>query len=93
MQMNKTHVRPVRDLRNNFAELNQLINNHDHVIITNNGRGTAALIGIEEFARYEEFLHTLYINQKLDEAEKSASNPHTQWLSEDDFWQDVEESL
>ena len=91
--MHKTYVRPVRDLRNNFAELNQLVNNHDHIIITNNGQGTAALIGIEEFARYEEFLHTFYIKQKLDEAEKSASDPNTQWLSEEEFWQGVEESL
>ena len=89
--MNKTVVRPVRDLRNNFAEINQIVNNHDHVIITTNGRGTAALIGIEEFSRYEEFLHEQYIDRKLDEAEKSAADPNTKWLSEDEFWQSVEE--
>jgi len=93
MLMNKTHVRPVRDLRNNFAELNQLDNNHDHIIITNNGRGTAALIGIEEYKLYEDFLHSLYISRKLDEAEKSAQDPNTKWLTEDEFWSSVEESL
>ena len=34
----------------------------------------------------EEFLHKLYIKRKLDEAEASASNPDTKWLSEDEFW-------
>jgi prevent-host-death family protein len=57
--MIKTHVRPVRDLRNNFAELDKIVNNRDHVIITNNGRGTAALIGIDEYAVYEKVLQGL----------------------------------
>ncbi|MCL2604690.1 MAG: type II toxin-antitoxin system prevent-host-death family antitoxin [Defluviitaleaceae bacterium] len=57
--MIKTHVRPVRDLRNNFAELDNIVNNRDHVIITNNGRGTAALIGIEEYAVYEKVMQGL----------------------------------
>ena len=59
MQMYETHVRSVRDLRNNFAEVNQLVQDHNHVIITNNGRGTAVLINMEEFSKYEQFLHEL----------------------------------
>ena len=47
--MYKTHVRPIRDIRNNYAELDKIVNDHDHVIITNNGRGTSVLIGIEEY--------------------------------------------
>ena len=68
--MYKTHVRPVRDIRNNYAELDKIVNNHDHVIITNNGRGTAALIGIEEYAMYEQFLRSHAGNQIDGESSK-----------------------
>ena len=90
--LNKTHVRPVRDIRNNYAELDRIVNDHDHMIITNNGRGTSVLIGIEEYSLYEEFLHKLYIKQKLDEAEASAADPDTVWLSEEEFWESVDAS-
>jgi len=91
--MYKTYVRPCRDLRNNFAEIDKIVNNHDHVIITINGRGASALIGIEEYEKYEKFLHGQYIKQKLDEAEISAQNPDVKWLGEDEFWHNVESSL
>ena len=87
--VNKTHVRPVRDIRNNYAELDRIVNDHDHIIITNNGRGTSVLIGIEEYSLYEEFLHRLYIKRKLDEAEASAADPDTVWLSEEEFWESI----
>ena len=91
--MYKTHVRPIRDLRNNYSEIDKIVNNNDHIIITNNGRGTAVLIGIKEYAEYEAFLHKRYIMQMLDEAEASAQNPETKWISEDDFWKKLEASL
>ena len=89
--MYKTHIRPIRDIRNNYADIDKIVNDHDHVIITNNGRGTSVLIGIEEYAQYEQFLHTQYIKRKLDEAEDSAKNPNTRWLSEDEFWSSIED--
>ena len=91
--MYKTHVRPVRDIRNNYAELDRIVNDHDHIVITNNGRGTSVLIGIEEYSLYEEFLHKQYVKQKLDEAEASAGNPETKWVGEDEFWFSIESSL
>jgi len=80
--MYKTHVRPVRDIRNNYAELNKIVNNHDHVIITNNGRGTAALIGIDEYARYEVFLRSLYSGSSGSETEPDP-NPITGVIPKD----------
>ena len=91
--MYKTYVRPVRDVRNNYAELDKIVNGHDHVIITNNGKGTSVLIGIEEYSQYEKFLHKQYIRRKLDEAEISAANSDTKWINEDEFWESVEASL
>ena len=91
--MYKTYVRPIRDIRNNYAEIDKIVNDHNHVIITNNGRGTSVLIGIEEYVAYEEFLHNQYILRKLGEAEASAKNLETKWLEEDEFWNEVEMSL
>ena len=91
--MYKTHVRPIRDIRNKYAELDKIVNDNNHVIITNNGRGTSVLIGIEEYAEYEKFLHKQYVKRKLEEAEASAENPDTKWVSEEEFWGIIEASL
>ena len=63
--MNNTHVRPSRDLRNHYAELSRLTKEHDHVIITNNGKGDTVLINFDDYASYEEFLHFKYIKRIL----------------------------
>lgn len=78
--MLNTHVRSVRDLRNNYPELADIVKRHDHVIITNNGKSEAVLIGFDDFQKYEEFLHYRYINEKLAEAEEQAKDPNTKWL-------------
>ena len=36
--MMQTFVRPSRDLRNHYAELSEMLKDHNHVIITNHGR-------------------------------------------------------
>lgn len=82
--MNSTHVRPCRDLRNNYAELAKIVNNdHDQVIITNNGRGEAVLIGFRDYAEYENYLHEKYVDEKLKEAEEYAKRPDAVWHSKD----------
>ncbi|MGL4607468.1 MAG: type II toxin-antitoxin system Phd/YefM family antitoxin [Eubacteriaceae bacterium] len=82
----KTQVRPVRDLRNNYAELSRMLKKHEQIIITNNGVGEAVLISFEDYAEYEEYLHTKFINAKLAEAEKEAQDPNTQWLSHEEIF-------
>jgi len=84
--MLNVHVRPVRDLRNNYPELAEIIKNNDQVIITNNGRGEAVLINIDEYAAFEEYTHKRYIAAKLAEAETVAANPDSKRLSHDEFW-------
>ena len=42
--MMQTFVRPSRDLRNHYAEISEMLKDHDHVIITNHGRGESVLI-------------------------------------------------
>ncbi|MDR3052401.1 MAG: type II toxin-antitoxin system Phd/YefM family antitoxin [Coriobacteriales bacterium] len=90
--MYHTHARPSRDLRNNYAEVVQLVKEqHDQVIITNNGRDEAVLIGIEEFRAYENFLHQRYIAEELAQAKIEASDPKTQWLDHNEVWQAARE--
>ena len=80
-----THVRAVRDLRNNYPEVSQIVRNRDHVIITNNGKSEAVLISYDEFEKYQEFVHIRYVKEKLAEAEAIAGNP--------DEWMDVDALL
>jgi len=85
------HVRPVRELRNNYPELADIVKQRDHVIITNNGKSEAVLIGFEEFRKYEEFLHYRYIDEKLAEAEKEAADPNTKWIPYEDVRRELKE--
>jgi prevent-host-death family protein len=85
--MYNVHVRPVRDLRNNYPELVRIIKKQDQVIITNNGRGEAVLIDIDEYAEFEEYAHRRYIATKLAEAEAEAkADPNR--ISHDEFWKE-----
>jgi histidinol-phosphate aminotransferase len=73
--MRNIQARPVRDLRNRYAEIESLLENHDPVIITKNGRGTAVLVNIEDYAKLEEYQHILYMEEKLREAEQEDASP------------------
>ena len=86
--MYNTHVKAVRDLRNNYPEVAQIIKNRDHVIITNNGKSESVLIPYEHLEDYQEYLHIRYINEKLAEAEAVENNPDN-WLTLDKFRENV----
>lgn len=89
--MMQTYVRPSRDLRNHYAEIADIVKNHDHVIITNNGRGESVLINIEDYAKYEEFLHQRYVAEELAKAKQQAANPDTEWVSHESVWKGLRE--
>ena len=82
--MYNTFARPVRDLRNNYSEIADLVNSGNQVMITNNGREEAVLIGIVEFREYEEFLHWQYIRKELAKAKEKAKDPNAKWYSEEE---------
>jgi len=82
--MPKTQVRPVRDLRNKYAEIEMYLENHNPVIITKNGRGTAVLINIDDYAEIEEYLHIKHVSEKLREAELEAAKPDAKWIDSKD---------
>ena len=80
-----THVKAVRDLRNNYPEVAAIVKNRNHVIITNNGKSEAVLIPYEEFVSYQEFLHIRYVKEKLAEAEAISNNPE-EWSNIDELF-------
>lgn len=89
--MMQTFVRPSRDLRNHYAELSEMLKDHNHVIITNHGRGESVLINIEDYAKYEEFLHQRYVAEALAKAlakaTQQAADPDTQWEDHESVWE------
>ena len=89
--MMNTYARPVRDLRNNYGEIIRLANEGNQVIITNKGREAAVVIGTEAYRHYETFLYRQFIKEELSKAKEKAKNPNTRWVSEEEFWSDLEE--
>ena len=77
--MHNVNIRPVRDLRNNYTEVELLLENHDPVIITKNGRGSAVLLNIDDYSDYEEFMHVKYVAEKIKEAEIEAESTDAIW--------------
>ena len=91
--MQNTQVRPSRDLRNNYAEIVRSLKEHDHVIITNNGVGEAVLIGMEDFAEYEEYLHRRCIYEKLQKSKAAAADPSVPLIDAADVFARIERKL
>jgi len=86
VNMMNTYARPVRDLRNNYKEVIELANEGNQVIITQNGREAAVLIGTEAYREYESFLHQQYIKRELAKTKEMAEDPNTIWLTEEEAW-------
>ena len=91
--MLNTYARPVRDLRNNYNEIIKIANEGNQIIITQNGREAAVVIGTEAYKDFEVFLHRQHIQRELKKAKENAQGPHTKWLSEDEFWTEFETNL
>lgn len=65
-------IRPVSDLRNDFADIEKEISSKDTpIIFTKNGRGSMVLMSLD---RYSKLTHLSYIEQALDEADAYAKN-------------------
>ena len=82
--MLNTQVRPARDLRNNYPDVVRSLKQHDHVIITNNGVGESVLINIEDFAKYEEFLHHRYIYDELQKSKALLDDSNVELVPHDE---------
>ena len=84
--MHKLHVRPERELRNNFSEISKLNKQCDAVVLTNRGRASHVLLSFEEFADYEEYCHNRYLLEKIKESEEDTD---TRLRTHEEVWQDL----
>lgn len=65
-------IRPVSDLRNNFAEISRVVHEtREPVILTKNGYGDMVVISYEEFERLQ---YETTVSMQLKEAEVEAAN-------------------
>ena len=91
--MSKTHIRPSRDLRNNYADIVRSLRQHDHIIITNNGVGESVLINIDDYAQYEDFLHRRFIFEELQKSKAEADDPNAKLLDAAGVFAGLEQKL
>jgi len=77
--MNK--IRPVSDLRNNFAEISRIVHNtSEPVFLTKNGFGDMVVLSMEA---YENLQFDSEIYFKLKEAEQEAERSNVRYSSKD----------
>lgn len=74
-------IRPVSDLRNNFAEISRIVHETAQpVFLTKNGFGDMVVLSMESFENLQ-FESEVYF--KLQEAEKEAERTDTRYSSKD----------
>ena len=86
--MYKMHVRPERELRNNFSEIAKLNDDNDAIVLTNRGKASRVLLNVSEFDEYEEFRHNRYLVAKIKEAEEDTD---TRLRTHEEIWQSLGE--
>ena len=91
--MLSAHVRPSRDLRNHYADMVRTLNQHDHIIITNNGVGESVLIGIKDYDKYEEFVHHRFIYEELQKSKEKSLDPNAQMTDAETVFSNIEKKL
>lgn len=82
--MYETHVRPARDLRNNYPEISRLAHEHNKVIITNNGKGDTVLLSMETYQKVEQYINRQAIIDELKLADQELANPDAKYSSVDE---------
>ena len=84
------HIRPVSDLRNNFAEISKIVHEtSEPVFLTKNGYGDMVVMSIEA---YERKLFESEIYFKLKEAELEAKSTDVRY-SHEKIFSDLRASL
>lgn len=72
-----SQIRPVSDLRNNFADISRTVHaTGEHVILTKNGYGDMVVVSYEEYQRIQ---HELSVVAQLREAEWEACSTRTRY--------------
>lgn len=77
------HIRPVSDLRNNFADISRVVHENDEpVFLTRNGYGDMVVMSMEAYERHQ-FDSEVYF--KLKEAELEAKTTDKRYSHKEVF--------
>ena len=75
------NIRPVSDLRNKFAEIEQLVREKgEPVYLTKNGYGSMVVMSIEQYSKLTDS-----IELKLDEADRAAAMSDVHYSADEVF--------
>lgn len=73
-------IRPVSDLRNNFAELEKAVQDGHPIFLTKNGYGTMVLMSVNTF---ESIQYDNEVYLKLKEAEEASKKTDVRYSSKE----------
>lgn len=74
------NIRPVSDLRNNFADIEKIVKAGEAVYLTKNGYGTMVVLSLEQYSALTD-----EVELKLDEADRMAALDDTRYTEEEVF--------
>ena len=80
------HEKELDDIKTQYTDFVKILNEHDRIILNNNGKNEAVLINIEDYKEFESYTHKNYVIKKLKETENLVKNNETGWIDEDTFW-------
>ena len=87
-------IRPVSDLRNKFPEIETLVNSGNPVYLTKNGYGSMVVMSIEKYSKLvSDVEYNEYIEKSLDEADKEAENPNTEYYSHEEVFNKIRSNI
>jgi PHD/YefM family antitoxin component YafN of YafNO toxin-antitoxin module len=81
------HVKELDDIKTQYTDFVNKLNEHDRIILKNNGKNEAVLINIDDYNEFESFAHKNYIKKKLKETENLVENKNVGWIDEGEFWE------
>ena len=80
------NIRPVSDLRNKFAEIEEeVITTNSPIFLTKNGYGTMVVMSIEQYSSLTDS-----VEKSLDEADKYADECDLRCSKDDVFKRDID---
>ena len=82
------NIRPVSDLRNKYPEIEDLVLKEDEAVyLTKNGYGSMVVMSLKKYSQLtNDAKYNAYIEKALDEADKEAEDPNTQYLTHDEIF-------
>jgi hypothetical protein len=78
------HIRSADILGNSKLDIETILRGKDQVLLSENGKNTAVIIGMQEYEALKDAMYDRYVLQKLGEAEAIENDP-TAWGTEDDL--------